>query len=222
MYFNLNIHIFFSIIYNLTGERSRKTKLQTLSREFLREDIQNSRGGHCSIEDSAACMKLVKLKLKKSLFYGDAVMGGMEEHFIRQQQQQPEMATPTYATSLLKQITRVDKTTCVVALDDITKKYHYYTFKKQDNVGSYPKMHFFAENSNKAVIEKLCENIGKYSLNIAHIRAEKESTKTFTNIDKRVKKVFERIPTPGLSMVIFAGHKDGTNGLCFIQIKESL
>lgn len=149
-------------------------------------------------------------------------MGGIEEHFIRQQHQQPEMGTPIYATSLLKQVTKFDKSACVVALNDITKKYQYYTFKKQDNVSSHPKVHCVAESSNKAVVEKACENVSKYSLNIAHIRAEKQTAKTFSNIDKRVKKLFESMPTPGLSVVIFAGQKEAENGLCFIQIKESL
>lgn len=202
--------------------RSRKTKLQTLSREFLNESIQDGHDGHCSIEDSAACMKLVKHKLKKSVYFGDAVMGGIEEHFIRQQQQQPEMATPTYATTLLKQVTKFDKSACVVALNDIAKKYQYYTFKKQDNVSSHPKVHCIAENSNKAVVEKACENASKHCLNIAHIRIEKQTAKTFSNVDKRAKKLFESMPTPGLCVVIFAGQKEGANGLCFIQIKESV
>lgn len=216
------LSFFFSIIYNLTGDRLRKTKLQTLSREFLSESIQTGHGGHCSIEDSAACMKLVKHKLTKSLYYGDAVMGGIEEHIIRQQQQQPEMATPTYATSLLKQVTRFEKTACVVALTDIAKKYEYYTFKKQDNMATYPKVHCVGVDSNKAVVEKVIENAGKYSLNIAHVRAEKDSVKTFTNIDKRVKKLYDSMPTPGLCMVVFGGQMDSENGLCFIQVKESL
>lgn len=211
--------ISFSIIYNLTGDRLRKTKLQTLSREFLKETIQNSTKGHCSIEDSAACMKLVKHKLTKSLYYGDAVMGGLEEHILRQHQQHPEMATPTYATSFLKQITKFDKSACVVTLKDIVKKYEYYTFKKQDNATAYPKMHFLSENSNKAVVDKVIENVGKYSLNIAHIKAEKETVKTFSNIDKRVKKLFDSMPTPGLCMVVFVGQKEAANGMCFIQTK---
>lgn len=55
-----------SMIFNITGVRSRKTKLMTLSKEFLSESIQASSFGHCSKEDSLACMKLVKLKLSHS------------------------------------------------------------------------------------------------------------------------------------------------------------
>lgn len=211
----------FSIIFNLTGDRSRKTKLQTLSREFLKERIQEGRRGHCSIEDSAACMKLVKLKLQKSLYYGDAVMGGIEEHFNRQKCKEPKTGTRNFAMSLLKHVTKFDKTACVVAVDDISSKYQHFTFKKQENEASSPKIHIQTESSNKAVVEKTIENAGKYSLNIAHIRAEKDSLKTFSNIDKRAKKLFESMPTPGLCMVVFGGQKEA-NGLCFVQVKDAM
>lgn len=57
-----------SVIYNITGFRSKSSKLSTLSREFLNEKIQESPHGHCSTEDSSACMKLVKLKLANSKY----------------------------------------------------------------------------------------------------------------------------------------------------------
>lgn len=53
-----------SVIFNLSGERMRKTKLKVLSAEFLGEQIQNSASGHDSVEDATACMKLVQAKLK--------------------------------------------------------------------------------------------------------------------------------------------------------------
>lgn len=57
-----------SVIFNITGIRSKRTKLVTLSREFLSEKIQESPHGHCPTEDSSACMKLVKLKLANSKY----------------------------------------------------------------------------------------------------------------------------------------------------------
>ncbi|PSN57628.1 hypothetical protein C0J52_05431 [Blattella germanica] len=52
-----------SVIYNITGDRWRKTKLALLSQKFLGEKIQQGHQGHCSIEDSSSSMKLVLLKL---------------------------------------------------------------------------------------------------------------------------------------------------------------
>uniref|UniRef100_T1IED8 Exonuclease domain-containing protein n=1 Tax=Rhodnius prolixus TaxID=13249 RepID=T1IED8_RHOPR len=67
-----------SVIFNLSGERMRKTKLKVLSAEFLGEQIQNSASGHDSVEDATACMKLVQAKLKHSIEWGDAVACGRE------------------------------------------------------------------------------------------------------------------------------------------------
>lgn len=65
-----------SVIFNVTGDPTRKSKLALLSSRFLGEDIQNSCSGHSSCEDAAACMKLAKQKLKRSIEYGDAILAG--------------------------------------------------------------------------------------------------------------------------------------------------
>lgn len=201
----------------------RKTKLSTLSREFLQESIQESKSGHCSIEDSLACMKLVKLKLSKSLYFGDAVMGGLRDFF----RDQPELGHPYYGTSMLKQVTKMDKTARVVSLEDIATKYNYYTFKDVDKKEDYSKIQCIGEKSNKAVIEKLCENTEKYSLNIAHLKVtnaqmEKENIKTFKKVDKWAKRIYENTLSPGLCIILFAGKKDSGNGCCFIKLKRQI
>lgn len=55
-----------SVIYNLSGERWRKPKLQTLASDFLNLEIQTGNKGHDSAEDSISSLKLVQLKLSKS------------------------------------------------------------------------------------------------------------------------------------------------------------
>lgn len=201
----------------------RKTKLATLSREFLQERIQESKSGHCSVEDSLACMKLVKHRLSKTLYYGDAVMGGLHNYF----REQPELGHPNYATSMLKQVTKLDKAARVVALEDTITKYNYYTFKDADKHEDRGKIHCISEKSNKAVIERICESTGKYSLNIAHLKVsnaqlEKDNIKTFKNVDKWAKQIYESTPAPGLCVVIFAGKKDSGNGCCFIKLKRQI
>jgi hypothetical protein len=54
-----------SLIFNLSGITGRKSKLAHMAQEFLEEDIQSSKSGHCPIEDAKAAMKLVQLKLSK-------------------------------------------------------------------------------------------------------------------------------------------------------------
>lgn len=55
-----------SVIFNLSGERWRKPKLQTLAWEFLGLKIQTNDEGHDSAEDSISSLKLVQLKLSHS------------------------------------------------------------------------------------------------------------------------------------------------------------
>lgn len=68
-----------SVIYNLTGNRNHKSKLKLLSSTFLGQEIQMSKEGHSSEEDSLACLRLVKLRLQKGLFFGDAILRDKEQ-----------------------------------------------------------------------------------------------------------------------------------------------
>ena len=45
-----------SVIYCLTGVRSRKSKLSVLSRTFLGQEIQQDKAGHDPLEDAIAAM----------------------------------------------------------------------------------------------------------------------------------------------------------------------
>ncbi|XP_021379448.1 putative RNA exonuclease NEF-sp isoform X2 [Mizuhopecten yessoensis] len=65
-----------SVMYNLNGDRKRKTGLKRLTAVFLRRDIQMGSSGHNSIEDATATMELVKVKLANDIAFGDCVLGG--------------------------------------------------------------------------------------------------------------------------------------------------
>lgn len=54
-----------SVVFNIWGQRKKKTKLKTLTEMFLGEKIQQGTDGHDSIEDSIAALKLVQFKLSK-------------------------------------------------------------------------------------------------------------------------------------------------------------
>lgn len=69
-----------SVIFNLTGNRNQKSKLQLLAKKFLGEEIQiDDVKGHSSIEDSTACLKLTKLKLSKDIYFGDLALENTRE-----------------------------------------------------------------------------------------------------------------------------------------------
>ncbi|XP_072384760.1 RNA exonuclease 5 isoform X1 [Diabrotica undecimpunctata] len=209
-----------SVIYNLVGDRTRKTKLQTLARQYLKEDIQVSRKGHCSSEDSLACMKLVQLRLRKHLFFGDAVMGGVKNDV----RTYPEMGTAQYATSMLRQSVKVGKTANVVGVDELGSKYKFYV-DKGENV-EVNNINCVSGKSNKDVVQLFCDSIKKYSLNIAHLRIadnqlEGNNCKIFKNVDKWIKEIHEQSVSPSLVIVLFAGQKEA-NGVCFLHVKKGL
>lgn len=208
------------MIYNITGERSRKTKLQTLSREFLSERIQESRSGHCSIEDSLASLKLTQLKLKRNICFGDAVLAGFEDQIKKQ----PHLGTTNYGTNLFKQTTGVEKKACIYSFEDVNAKYKHFTNKNGEVDSS--KIKFNTLRTNEEIVNKLCENMNESSLNLGHVvlndnDLEENSLDVFKNVDEWSKKIFNSSLTPGLNLIIFSGSKkDGGNGLCFIKLKR--
>lgn len=60
-----------SIVFNLTGNMHHKAKLRLLTKKFLQRDIQCGTDGHNPIEDCAASLELVQLKLSKNIYFGD-------------------------------------------------------------------------------------------------------------------------------------------------------
>ncbi|XP_023018743.2 RNA exonuclease 5 isoform X1 [Leptinotarsa decemlineata] len=207
-----------SVIFNITGDRTRKTKLQVLAREFLQEKIQISSKGHCSTEDSLACMKLVQLRLKKHLYFGDAVMGGVQNEL----RTYPDMGTSHYATSMLRQCVKIDKKANVVGLADIGLKYKFYVDKGTDV--EVKNITCSSEKSNREVVKKFCGSLKDHSLNIAHVRVadnqlEGSSCKIFKNVDKWVKEMYESANSPALLVVLLGGQKQG-NGACFLHLKK--
>lgn len=213
---------FFSVIFNLTGVRTRKTKLKTLAQEFLSERIQEGRSGHCSTEDSSAALKLTQLKLTKSLYFGDAVMGKISNDVGKY----PDLGTYNFATSMLKQTTRMDKTASIVAMDNNDARYRFYVNKGEDSSDgtNNRKIQYFSENNCKDVIQKISTSMNSSSLNIGHIRiqdSQLESTKIFKKIDKWTKTVYDTIQNAGLYIVIFTG-KEASNGGCFIKLKNDI
>lgn len=114
--------------------RYRKTKLQTLVREFLGERIQENTSGHCSTEDSQASMKLVQLKLANSVGFGDAVLLGrcnmeilkMEPEKMTDAQRSLKTEIQKYATSIFKYVVKDAKTATIVGNEEVMNEYSKY------------------------------------------------------------------------------------------------
>lgn len=207
-----------SVIYNISGDRTRKTKLQTLAREFLEEKIQMGGQGHCSSEDSLACMKLVQLKLKKHPYYGDAVMNSI----YSEQRAYPDMGTANYAASMLKQCVKAGNVARVVGVDDIADKYRFYV----DKNASVDNVHCIKAESNRDVVQHLCADLEKFKLNIGHVRVASDQLdqegmeKTLKKLDKWIGQVHAAAAQPALVAVVMTGRQEGGNGACFIHLKR--
>lgn len=162
---------------------------------------------------------MAKLKLKRSLCFGDAVLSGFEE----QLKKHPQLGTSNYATNLFVQTTKIDKNASVVSNEDVNVKYDFYTYKKDETRNNKIKYH--SVKTNEEVVEKLCTISKQHSLNIGHVNIDDNQLKTngvnvFKKIDDWSKQIFEYTPTPGLNLIIFSGSKEDANGLCFIKLKR--
>lgn len=197
------------MIYNILGERNRKSKLATLAREFLQERIQEKKSGHCSSEDSLACMKLTQMKLLKGFTYGDAVLtrANIKEH------------STNCVINLFSQVVKADKSVRIVANEQDCEIYKSYLPTDVNSV------EFQIEKSNTDVIQHLIDK-ENCSLNVAHIQFEKTDlnesnlAKTIQQIDESVKNVEESLFSSSLLCILFASGANMGNSCCFVKIKK--
>lgn len=206
-----------SVIFNLTGDRLRKTKLQVLAREFLDEVIQDSKAGHCSVEDSLSCVKLVQLKLKHSIEYGDAILSG-QKGCLRNYRN----CDNYYGASLLHHVTKIDKTAAIFSSEDVINKYNNYVHKSME---TKRRIVCVTEKTNKAIVKSATQRIMENNLSIAHVTISPEdfnddkAINTCHLIDKWVKRIWSHMACNGICIVLFGGQPGG-NGASFIQVKK--
>lgn len=161
-------------------------------------------------------MKLVQLKLKQNLYFGDAVMKNVSCDL----RHHPEMGTSQYATSMLRQCVKIDKTANVIGVDEIGEKYKFYV-DKGGNV-DIKGVTCRSEKSNTDVIKKLLNTMLEFSLNIAHIRiseSQLENVNIFKTLDKWIEEIYKKTSNSSLLAVLLGGQKQG-NGVCFLKVKK--
>ncbi|KAG5336512.1 SDN5 nuclease, partial [Acromyrmex charruanus] len=231
-----------SVIFNLTGDRYRKTKLQILAREFLGESIQDDKAGHCSTEDSKASMKLVKLKLANSVNYGDAVLLGdrnmrilkMESNETTTRELQ-KIEIKKYATSIFSHITKNKGTTAaIVGNDEVISEYSKYLTNSSLNVmddESFAKddqVRLVIADNNKHAVDRTSEIAMEHAFVLCHVKLKEEQLKdeqleeTFRTVNKWIHKVWQYSAINSLACVIFSGQNNTANGSCFLNIKTEI
>lgn len=216
-----------SLIYNFTGERTRKPKLKTLAREFLNKDIQSSKNGHCSVEDSMTSLKLVQLKLSKNIEFGDAVHTNREQYKqnVIKVEKNPEVALSIFNHMIEQKITSL-----IIGCDDITGDYHTYLTQAKESLSSQlkkgkpKKVKLNTVDDAEEVICKLSQAVKEYNFVMAHLKldinTDRESEQMET-INKWIETAWKSVKQSALCVVLFGG-TTSDNGLGMIKVKSSL
>lgn len=189
-----------SVIFNLSGVPRVKSKLQTLAREFLGEQIQANPLGHDSIEDCATTMKLVHLKLSKGICYGDQYL-------------------KSRAIASSKTESESKRSTLLITSADDSKLKGFQANTSKD-------FQLLQVTGNKCAIKKACELAIQHHLTMVHLNLSAErleaSTvdKTMSNVDRWISKVYEKLAVNGLMIVLFGGASGTKSGVAMVKIKK--
>ncbi|CAH2091144.1 unnamed protein product [Euphydryas editha] len=215
-----------SLIYNLTGERTKKPKLKALAREFLHEDIQNQSNGHCSVEDSLACLKLVQLKLSKSIEFGDAVHTNRQKY---KENAQKIAIQPDYALSIFNHIIEQKKTSLVVGCDDITGDYHTFLTQAKESLCTQlkktklKKVKLNTVDTTEDIIDTVKKSVDDYHLVMGHIKLDQSSDdkQIIHKIDEWIESVWSSLKESALCVIVFGGSTND-NGIAMMKVKGVL
>ena len=107
-----------SVIFNTTGHRQKKSKLQLLAKTFLDQEIQKEKTGHSSIEDSTASLKLTKLKLSKDIYFGDLTLQDKRQLIVDKNYagivKTEDTPEPEITTTLFSPVVKTQKKSVVI------------------------------------------------------------------------------------------------------------
>ncbi|XP_034942715.1 RNA exonuclease 5 [Chelonus insularis] len=224
-----------SVIFNITGDRYRKTKLQVLAREFLNQRIQENNKGHCSTEDSQASMQLVQLKLANSVDFGDAVLIGqrrLNETLSKQNSNNINgVEAHNYGIPIFKHVAKEKKTAAIVGTEDVLNEYSQYlkssslSIMDDANFNDRDQVRLVMTETNKQAIDRASQVAIEHALTFCHIKIPNDSLqtnleKTCQKIDRWTQKIWHHMAVNGLLCVVFGGEKNAANGACFLNLKK--
>ncbi|XP_050664370.1 RNA exonuclease 5 [Leptidea sinapis] len=216
-----------SCIYNFSGDRGRKTKLKILAKEFLNEDIQTGKSGHCSAEDALTALKLVQLKLSKCIEFGDSVQKRRQcfkERLIEQ------ASKPEYGMSIFNHIIEQEKTALVVGCDNITGDYHSYLSQAKNSLSNHlkkkklKKVKLSTVDTVEEVISTVTDTVNDYNFIMAHLKIDDSEhddvSQKISEVDRQIEHIWESLNDAALCVVIFGGTTED-NGVAMINIKHN-
>ncbi|XP_061394941.1 uncharacterized protein LOC133330521 [Musca vetustissima] len=213
-----------SVCFNITGGRA-KSKLKTLALEFLKENIQANVAGHDSTEDSISCVKLVKLKLKNSLEYGDEIL------LQKKRLQEIMLAASGEAVrnNMLAHASKRDKRTAIITskplpsiVQDLLQKAEEAFPNESGKVVAVNEV-----GSNKEAVRKCKEIVLENALTICNLKIAQEDLlaatfeDTVEKVNKWVSKIYKSMAHKGLLILLMGGAKDCSSGVAKICIKKN-
>ncbi|XP_063701790.1 RNA exonuclease 5 [Culicoides brevitarsis] len=214
-----------SVIFNISGERQRKSKLQTLAKEFLGEEIQKAYTGHNSIEDSCASLKLAKLKLSHDIYFGDAFLQRKRElanykspsALKKETENVNQEPVQQVATTIFSHMAKKKKKSLIVTTANTEVNYEEY-FKKAES--NNPVQCLQVSTAKKAV-SKASEMLIDHEFALTHVKMtenDESVASKMQKVDKFVSKLWKSVALNGLFVVILAGKSN--SGVALIQIKN--
>lgn len=211
-----------SCIFNLSGERRLKSKLQTLSMEFLGELIQDNVLGHDSIEDCSASLKLTKLKMAKGVDFGDAILCGRRQaNDIRRQQQNVVTGGGDTIAVVADPPVKKFKSTAIIASAETGVNYEDFV-SSIDGLAKHKHKNIVCvrTDSNKGVVRKTRDLAIQHDLTISHLKVGglgaadladgASAAKTFSRVDRWIANCWESVAANGLFIVILGSETGQT------------
>lgn len=222
-----------SVIFNISGDRNRKSKLQTLAKTFLGEEIQMKLEGHSSIEDSISSLKLTKLKLSKDIYYGDTALQTKQKveekiNYTGIVEPSVDPSDDKFATTILSHAMKQKKKSAIVTASssDFDLSKFCSTEEGSKNFENGIKHH--KEASAKSVVTKTREIIVENDFNLSHVNIfeehemheEEKMLKSIDKLDSWIQKIWDGVAQNGLFVVILGGNEKSPSGVSMVRIKN--
>ncbi|XP_059620260.1 uncharacterized protein LOC132264171 [Phlebotomus argentipes] len=217
-----------SVIYNLSGDKKFKSKLQVLAREFLGETIQKNPQGHDSVEDSIATLKLTKLKLSKGINFGDVAL--QKKSKKRQDETFDELLADIEGKVLKKAIEKPRKNLPALIVSSAATKADYEKYvttrrilEAEEQSG---KISCFMKKSNKAAVSKTCSGLMDVAFALTHVKidpsglADEKIEATLTRVDQWISKIWNAMAVNGLMLVLMGGSPLSSSGVALVEVKK--
>ncbi|XP_055688168.1 RNA exonuclease 5 [Lutzomyia longipalpis] len=221
-----------SVIYNLTGDRRFKSKLQVLAREFLGEMIQKKPEGHDSVEDSVATLKLTKLKLSKGIEFGDLGLQKRRKQ-KRKEENFDELLADIEGKILKKGLAKPRKnlSTLIVSSNATKVDYEKYIESRRMQLPVVEEkdsanISCFMKKSNKAAVSKTCASIMDAAFVFTHLKidpknlADDKVEGALTRVDQWIGKIWNSLAVNGLLVVLMGGSPISSSGVSLMEVKK--